>query len=204
MPWHACLPALPLPGLKSFLVGLDSIYRVVLSFGAGRTWKTASSLLGGDQAGATDLSTQAPKNSWHHQFRTLGCIFGWPGVGLAVCPSFAWLPLSVPRLHRGGAEQELWCVNERAEISPVSQGWAALLGVTWLTSTHHSLPMAIAPAAPNPTGCWPSPHSFLASCCSSWLLSASRSSAAAAGPSGTGSGHIPALPGAGCATSCGG
>lgn len=60
MPWHACLRALPLPGLESRPMGLDNIYRVVLSFGGCCAFlgQEAPGRLhcGGNQAGATDLS----------------------------------------------------------------------------------------------------------------------------------------------------
>lgn len=52
----------------------------------------------------------------------LGCIFGWSGMGLAACLSFAWPLLSAPCLSCSRARQELWHVDQRAEISPIAQG----------------------------------------------------------------------------------
>lgn len=189
MPRHTHLPALPLPGLESHPTGSDNIYRVVLAFGGcgaflGRE-APGGLRCGGYQAGATDLSMQAPKNSWHRQFGASGCIFGWPGVGLAACPRFAWLPLSAPHRHHGGAGRGLWHgISELECLLFLEAGLPPTRsrshpGMARLTSTDCSLPTAI--AGPTPEG-WLSPRSFPASWCPGWLPSPSQSSAAASGP----------------------
>lgn len=110
MPQHACQPALPLPRLESFPMGLDGIYRVVLSFGDCRAflgWEALGRLCNRDDgAGTADLPTQIPKNSWHHQLGGLGVYF-WVvrrGLGclLQLCMTTALCPMSQSQQGRTG------------------------------------------------------------------------------------------------------